>query len=127
SKLPDPILSVDSRGMIDIANDAAQQVLSDNRTELVGTLIGQWLSGFAVQRWLEKQPTEPTVQQIRAGGAKYFADLLPIWVADDAGKNGFAGAAITCKPQPLVEQWQRGGNHYVFKQILGEHSSMKRL
>lgn len=127
SKLPDPILSVDSRGMIDIANDAAQQVLSDNRTELVGTLIGQWLSGFAVQRWLEKQPTEPTVQQISAGGSKYFADLLPIWVADDAGKNGFAGAVITCKPQPLVEQWQRGGNHDVFKQILGEHSSMKRL
>lgn len=127
SKLPDPILSVDSKGVIDIANDAAHQVLSDNRTDLVGTAISLWLSGFSVQRWLEKQPTEPTVEQISAGGAKYFADLLPVWVADETGKNSFAGAVITCKPQPLVEQWQRGINHDAFTQILGEHASIKRL
>ena len=127
SKLPDPILSLDSKGIIDIANEAAQQVLSETRVELVGTAISQWLSGFAIQRWLEKQPTEPVVEQISVGGSKYFADLLPIWVADEKGTNSFAGAVVTCKPQPLVEQWQRGGHQDAFKQILGEHPSIKRL
>ena len=127
NKLPDPVLSVDSKGFIDIANDAAQQVLTDNRTELNGTAISHWLSGFAVQRWLDKQPTEPTTQQVSASGAKYFADLMPVWVDDGNGHNSFAGCVITCKPQPLVSQWQRGNQQEVFGQILGEHASMKRL
>ncbi len=127
NKLPDPILTVDTRGVIDIANEAAQMVFGDQCTQLSGTSISQWLTGFSVIRWLEKQPQEPTTQQISAGGSKYFADLLPTWVSDADGSRQFAGAVITCKPQPLVQQWQRGGHHDAFKQILGEHSSMKKL
>ncbi|SDB05351.1 transcriptional regulator of aroF, aroG, tyrA and aromatic amino acid transport [Pseudidiomarina indica] len=127
NKLPDPVLTVDSRGVIDIANEAAQLVFSDHCTPLSGTSISQWLTGFSVVRWLEKQPEEPTTQQISAGGSKYFADILPTWVRDNDGTSQFAGAVITCKPQPLVQQWQRGGHHDAFKQILGEHSSMKKL
>lgn len=127
NKLPDPILSLDSKGYIDIANDAAQQVLADNRSELSGTAISHWLSGFAIQRWLDKHPTEPTTQQVSASGAKYFANLMPVWVMDENGANSFAGAVVTCKPQPLVSQWQRGTHYDAFQQILGEHSSMKRL
>src|SRR5690554_1059887 len=56
NKLPDPVISVDSKGYIDIANNAAQQVLTDSRTELTGTAITHWLTGFALQRWLDKQP-----------------------------------------------------------------------
>lgn len=127
NKLPDPILTVDTRGVIDIANEAAQMVFGDQCTQISGTSISQWLTGFSVIRWLEKQPQEPTTQQISAGGSKYFADLLPTWVSDADGSRQFAGAVITCKPQPLVQQWQRGGHHDAFKQILGEHSSMKKL
>ncbi len=125
--LPDPILSLDSRGDIDIANDAAQRILGDSGKTLLGSNISHWISGFNLLRWLEKQPQQATVQQISVSGAKYFADLLPIWISDEQAKQNFAGAVMTCKPQPLAEQWQRNVSADAFSQLLGEHSSMKRL
>ncbi|PTB87389.1 transcriptional regulator TyrR [Pseudidiomarina aestuarii] len=127
SKLPDPVLSVDTRGVIDIANDAAELLLNEQGQRLSGQQISHYLTGFSIQRWLDKQPREATVQQVIIGGAKYFADVLPIWIHDDNGKNNFAGAVITCKPQPLSGAWQRGGNEEAFSQLIGDHASMKRV
>lgn len=127
NKLPDPVLSIDARGIIDIANDAAGLLLTDTRQHLPGTVITQWLSGFNISRWLERQPTEPQVSQVTINGGKYFAEMMPIWVADEHKKTSFAGAVLTCKPQPLSSQWQRTGQHDAFHQLLGEHASMKRL
>lgn len=126
-KLPDPVLSVDARGIIDIANDAAQQTLSDGREQIAGTSISQWLSGFNVVRWLERQPKDDILEQVSISGSKYFADLLPIWVTDETGRTSFAGAVVTCKPQPLSGQWQRGHHSDAFSQIVTEHPQMKRL
>ncbi|MBG22531.1 MAG: transcriptional regulator TyrR [Idiomarinaceae bacterium] len=127
NKLPDPVLSVDAKGTIDIANDAAVLLLSDTRQHLPGTAIAQWLSGFNVQRWLEREPTEPHTTQVTVNGAKYFAELMPIWVKDEHEATSFAGAVLTCKPQPLSQQWQRTGQHDAFHQLLGEHASMRKL
>ncbi|KFZ29657.1 transcriptional regulator [Pseudidiomarina atlantica] len=127
NKLPDPVLSIDARGQIDIVNEAAHLLLSDTREPLSGTAIAHWVSGFNVTRWLERQPTEPHTHQVTINGAKYFAELMPIWVAGEESNDSFAGAVLTCKPQPLSGQWQRGGQHDAFTQILGEHASMKRV
>lgn len=128
NRLPDPVLSVDGKGTIDIANPAAQALLADDpEHNLSGTTISQWLSGFNVQKWLERQPKEHTSVQVAIGSAQYFFDLLPIWVTDDHLKAGFAGAVLTGKPQALSAQWQRSGRADAFAQILAEHPSMKRV
>ncbi|CAB0149892.1 Transcriptional regulatory protein TyrR [Pseudidiomarina piscicola] len=127
NKLPDPVMSIDAKGFIDIANDAAGLLLSDTHEHLPGSAITQWLSGFNLLRWLERQPTEPQLSQVTINGAKYFAEMMPIWVKDEQDQTSFAGAVLTCKPQPLSSQWQRTGQHDAFHQLLGEHASMKRL
>ncbi|RUO65484.1 transcriptional regulator of aroF, aroG, tyrA and aromatic amino acid transport [Pseudidiomarina planktonica] len=127
SKLPDPVLSMDSKGIIDIANQAAQNVFVEDTTPIQGSNISDWLSGFAITRWLEKQPREATVEQVSVGGAKYFADLLPVWVTDELNKESFAGAVMTCKSQPVTGYWARGGNAEAFQHLVGEHATMKRV
>ncbi|EKE84757.1 transcriptional regulator TyrR [Idiomarina xiamenensis] len=127
STLPDPVLSVDSRGRIDIINDAARELLADNEQTLSGTLLSQWMSGFNIGRWLEKVPKQPSVEQISVGGAKFLADLLPIWVTGDDGEDAFAGAVVTCKARPVTESWRRGGNDNAFRRVIGEHASIRRV
>lgn len=127
SKLPDPVLSIDNKGIIDIANDAAELILAEHRHKLKGQPLSHYLSGFNIQRWLDKSPKDATVEQVSIHGSKYFADMLPVWIADDSGQTSFAGAVITCKPQPLASQWQRTQQQDAFAQILGEHSQLKRL
>lgn len=127
SKLPDPVLSMDVKGVIDIANHAAQQLFTEDSAPIQNTLISDYVTGFNVVRWLERQPREPVVEQVSIGGAKFYADILPIWMTAEGDKESFAGAVMTCKSQPVTGYWARGGNHEAFTHILGDHPNMKRV
>ncbi|RUO44620.1 transcriptional regulator TyrR [Idiomarina aquatica] len=127
STLPDPVLSIDTKGCIDIINDAGAQLLSGQGENLKGEVINQYIHGFSILRWLEKQPKEPTYEAILIGHDEYHAQLLPIWVTGEDGSETFAGAVITCKTEPITATWQRGDNQSAFAGILTEHASIKRV
>ena len=127
STLPDPVLSIDSKGQIDIINDAGVQLLAGNNEQLKGELINQYIHGFSILRWLDKEPKEPTYEAILIGQSEYHAQLLPIWVTAEDGGETFAGAVITCKTEPITATWQRGDNQSAFGGILTEHASIKRV
>lgn len=127
STLPDPVLSIDTKGCIDIINDAGAQLLSGQGENLKGEVINQYIHGFSILRWLEKQPKEPTYEAILIGHDEYHAQLLPIWVTGEDGSETFAGAVITCKTDPITATWQRGDNQSAFAGILAEHASIKRV
>jgi len=127
STLPDPVLSIDTKGCIDIINDAGAQLLSGQSENLKGEVINQYIHGFSILRWLEKQPKEPTYEAILIGHDEYHAQLLPIWVTGEDGSETFAGAVITCKTEPITATWQRGDNQSAFAGILTEHASIKRV
>lgn len=127
STLPDPVLSVDSKGRIDIINDAAKDLLTGKQENIQGEQVSQYVNGFSIARWLEKSPTDPVVEQVSIGSSQYYATLLPIWVNDDTGKDAFAGAVLTCQSEPVTEQWQRGENFDAFNHLICDHPSMRNL
>ena len=127
SRLPDPVLSVDAKGVITVCNDAAEHIFGDGSQSIHGSSMNDWVSGYNFVRWLERQPKEPTVVQVNIGSAMYFLDLIPLWVTDENQRASFAGAVVTGKAQPLTGQWQRSGQPEVFSKILGDHPFMKRV
>jgi transcriptional regulator of aroF, aroG, tyrA and aromatic amino acid transport len=127
SRLPDPVLSVDAKGIVTARNDAAEQIFGDGERSINATAINDWITGYNLVRWLERQPKEPTVVQVSIGNARYFLDLIPLWVNDENQRASFAGAVITGKAQPLTAHWQGSGQADVFANILGDHALMKRL
>lgn len=127
STLPDPVLSIDSKGQIDIINDAGAKLLAGGNEPLKGELINHYIQGFSILRWLDKAPKDPTYEAVSIGGSEYHAQLLPIWVTGDEGAETFAGAVITCKLEPITDQWQRSNNESAFAALITDHSSVKQV
>lgn len=127
STLPDPVLSIDTKGVIDIINDAGLKLLSDSHNVLKGEPLSQFVQGIALQRWLDKQPKMPIYEAVTIGSDQYYAQLLPIWVNDEEGTEVFAGAVMTCKSEPVTENWQQASNKAAFERLLTETPAMKRV
>ncbi|RUO77411.1 transcriptional regulator TyrR [Idiomarina seosinensis] len=127
STLPDPVLSIDAKGRIDIINDAGAKLLAGANEPLKGETISQYIHGFSILRWLDNEPKEPTYEAVNIGLAEYHAQLLPIWVTAEDGNETFAGAVITCKSDPITANWQRGDNESAFTALLTEQPLVKQI
>lgn len=92
--LPDLIFSLDARGRITQANQAAQSALSTTLEELRGGALGHYIKGFAFTRWLESAEPRPQTCKLALGGEEYLADLIPLFVAED---QTLAGAVVVLK------------------------------
>lgn len=127
STLPDPVLSIDSKGCIDIINDAGLRLLAGHEDSLKGEPLMQYVHGISLQRWLDKKPEDPIYEAVIIGNSEYYAQLLPIWVNDEEGSTAFAGAVMTCKSEPVTASWQSQSNEKAFERLLTDNSTMKRV
>ncbi|MCL5255075.1 MAG: transcriptional regulator TyrR [Gammaproteobacteria bacterium] len=127
STLPNPVLSVDSKGRFDVINTAAAALLDAEKESLKGALANDLIGGFNLAKWLDRQPSDALIEYLQLGSASYRANLLPIWVSDSEGEPSFAGAVIHCQSEPLPLRTRAGDQPSPFAQILTQHASMKRL
>lgn len=126
STLPNPVLSVDVQGRLEVVNSSAAGLLNAAAKELRGQLVGEWLNGFGIEKWLAEQPQEPKSEIVRSGTTSYRAQLLPVWVTDEEGEPEFAGAVIHCQSEPLASSHELAQGQ-VFERVLTQHSGMRRL
>ncbi|RUO36409.1 transcriptional regulator TyrR [Aliidiomarina sanyensis] len=127
STLPNPVISVDSKGRVDIINSAAAALLDTEKDALRGELVNDLVGGFHVHRWLEKQPSEPHTDYVRIGTANYRASFLPVWVNDKEGEPAFAGAVVHCQSEPLPSRPNSSGQVSPFSHVLTQHAHVKRV
>lgn len=127
STLPDPVISIDIKGRVDIINDAAAQLLGAPKDTLNGEYLSQFITGFGLARWLDKQPKEPVFEAVVINNAEYYAQILPIWVTGEDSCRSFAGAVLTCKTEPNVAQWQNNKNDSAFDRLLTENAAFKKV
>jgi transcriptional regulator of aroF, aroG, tyrA and aromatic amino acid transport len=50
--LPEPVISIDSKGYVVVANEAALDILQLPDAEVVSTLLKNWVKGFNFSKWL---------------------------------------------------------------------------
>lgn len=127
STLPNPVISVDSKGRVDVINSAAAALLDAEKAELKGLQINDLVGGLNIQRWLDRQPQETKTDYLKLGSANYRANILPIWVNDAEGEPSFAGAVIHCQSEPVPIQPTSSATHSPFTQLLTQHAGVKRL
>lgn len=127
STLPNPVISFDLKGRIEVTNSAAATLLKVDKDALRGEFVNDLIGGFHVQRWLERQPNEPHVDFVRIGSANYRATFLPVWVTDKAGEQVFAGAVMHCQSEPLPMRTNHSRHVSPFSEVLTQHGYMKRI
>ena len=130
--LPEPVISIDSKGYVVIANEAALDILQLPDADVVNKLLKNWVKGFNFNKWLggKKPATESTHMQLK--GRTFLADIYPIWLPGEGPESGetlFAGGVITFKsPERLGRQMtayhQQTGE---FEMLIAESQSMKRV
>ncbi|WP_219604736.1 transcriptional regulator TyrR [Aeromonas caviae] len=95
--LPDLVFSLDSKGRVTQANQAALTTLALPPDEVRGVAIASLVKGFSFGRWLESGEIKPQTCKLSLGGEEYLGDLMPLFVAEEKGKHALAGAVVVLK------------------------------
>ncbi|AWB67113.1 transcriptional regulator TyrR [Saccharobesus litoralis] len=97
--MPDPVFSIDSKGHVQTANDAALRLCGDSLTQVYDEPISHWLKGFSFSRWLDHEQIETLTKRVQLNHQEFLADIYPIWVPDGDNKQVLAGAVISLKSE----------------------------
>ncbi|HHQ4784767.1 transcriptional regulator TyrR [Aeromonas hydrophila] len=95
--LPDLVFSLDAKGKVTQANQSALTTLALPVEEVRGAALGSLVKGFSFSRWLEASEIRPQTCKLSINGEEYLADLMPLFVAEEKGRQALAGAVVVLK------------------------------
>jgi transcriptional regulator of aroF, aroG, tyrA and aromatic amino acid transport len=127
--LPEPVVSIDAKGAIEVANQAALDVLRLPESEVRRKQIKNWVKGFNFNKWLGHSLPESESVYLQLKGRTYLADIYPVQIQEGDDQALFAGGVITFKsPERLGRQMtayhKQTGQ---FEMITAHSQSMKKL
>ena len=127
--LPEPVISIDSRGYVVVANEAALDILQLPEDEVRRKLLKNWVRGFNFNKWLSTEDPESESVHLQFKGRTFLADIYPVHIENDEEGMLFAGGVITFKsPEKLGRQMtayhKQTGQ---FEMIIAESQSVKRV
>lgn len=96
--MPEPVLSVDVKGVIELTNSAAQQLFSFDETKIRQMNVCALITDFNFSRWLESERIATKIRQVVIKGSAFLMEAHPVYMADEAGRGSvLAGAVIILK------------------------------
>ena len=128
--LPDLVFSLDAKGKVTQANQSALTTLALPVEEVRGAALGSLVKGFSFSRWLEASEIRPQTCKLSINGEEYLADLMPLFVAEEKGRQALAGAVVVLKSA------RRVGMHFSalhavevggFEHLQAESQKMKQV
>ncbi|MGL6616984.1 transcriptional regulator TyrR [Aeromonas hydrophila] len=128
--LPDLVFSLDAKGKVTQANQSALTTLALPVEEVRGAALGSLVKGFSFSRWLEASEIRPQTCKLSINGEEYLADLMPLFVAKEKGRQALAGAVVVLKSA------RRVGMHFSalhavevggFEHLQAESQKMKQV
>ncbi|WP_270828330.1 transcriptional regulator TyrR [Aeromonas sp. Y318-1] len=128
--LPDLVFSLDAKGKVTQANQSALTTLALPVEEMRGAALGSLVKGFSFSRWLEASEIRPQTCKLSINGEEYLADLMPLFVAEEKGRQALAGAVVVLKSA------RRVGMHFSalhavevggFEHLQAESQKMKQV
>lgn len=127
--LPDPFFSINLSGKVDLINEAAEQLMSNVSTDVLGEYI-QILLGFNYTRWVEKEGANKRSEMVVIAGLDYLMDVMPVYVTNENEESVMVSAVILLKSlseakMPIVMREISGDNG--FEHLVGQSSRFKHL
>ena len=128
--LPDLVFSLDAKGKVTQANQSALTTLALPVEEIRGMALGSLVKGFSFSRWLEASEIKPQTCKLSFNGEEYLADLMPLFVAEEKGRQALAGAVVVLKSARRVDM-HFSALHAVevggFEHLQAESQKMKQV
>lgn len=92
--LPEPVLSLDMKCKIELANAASAQLFGQQPDKLLNHNAAQLITGFNFQRWLEGNPQHSHNEHVVIGGQNFLMEITPVHLESEQGENLLAGAVV---------------------------------
>ncbi|PMH46570.1 DNA-binding transcriptional regulator TyrR [Vibrio sp. 10N.286.49.B3] len=94
ANLPDPVLSIDLKGNINTANNAALKLFAKFRDEVLGEPVATLLPYFNFSRWLEGDIVRQR-ERIIIDGLDYMMEVMPVYLNSESDEPLLASALVT--------------------------------
>ncbi|WP_416778474.1 transcriptional regulator TyrR [Xenorhabdus budapestensis] len=105
--VPEPILSIDIKGNIDLANLASQTLFGISKGKISQKNISQLISNYNFLRWLESDHHQPHSATLTIKGKSYLMDITPMQLTDENQKVKCVGAVIMLRASVYAEPVQK--------------------
>ncbi len=93
NNLPDPVLAIDLKGLVDMANHAALSLLSLEESEVLGQQISSLIPMFNFAKWVEGPITRQR-ENIVINGLDYVAECMPVYISSESAESILASTVM---------------------------------
>lgn len=127
---PDPFIAIDAKGNIRQMNAIAAEIINCDENYYDGEPVISLLKGFNFTRWLDSNDVLAQTRRLKFQDEDFVADILPINVQEDSGKQVLVGAVLILKSEVrLGEQMSafKQPNDNEFSGIQSSSSVMRRV
>ena len=92
--LPEPVLSVDMKSKVDMANPASCQLFGQKLDRLRNHTAAQLINGFNFLRWLESEPQDSHNEHVVINGQNFLMEITPVYLQDENDQHVLTGAVV---------------------------------
>lgn len=128
--LPEPVLSLDMKSKVELANQASCQLFGQDPSRLRNHTALQLINGFNFQRWLEGNPQTSHHEHVVINGQNFLMEITPVHLEGERGEPVPTGAVVMLRStirmgrqlQSLVSQ-----DASAFNQIVAASPKMRHV
>lgn len=102
TNLPYPVLSIDLKGVVDIANHAALKLLAKSEEEAVGQPISALIPSFSFAKWMEGKASHQQ-STVVIDGIDHKMDILPIYITDHSNEAVLTSIVVSVYPRGVTK------------------------
>lgn len=128
--IPDPIFSIDIKGLITRANEAGVKLLQRDDSQLISSPLQQWVSGFSFGKWISGEEVNAQASKVMICGIEYLAEMMPVYFPDEDEVEILAGAVVMLKSSARIgRQYKaiKSGKSDSFEKVMAESLPMRQL
>ena len=92
--LPEPVLSLDMKSKIEMANPASCQLFAHTQDRMRNHTAAQLINGFNFQRWLESNPQDSHSEHVVINGQNFLMEITPVHLQGENQEQMLTGAVV---------------------------------
>ncbi|GKX54688.1 TyrR family transcriptional regulator [Leminorella grimontii] len=129
--LPEPVMSIDLKGRIDLVNSAALALFGVTEDKIVAQPASVLVNGYPFLRHLEGESITPHSERVIVRGQDYLMDIMPIYQSDEgSAEKTVTGAVVVLKSAVKIGRQLQNKNvadNQAFSHIVSVSGKMKTL
>ena len=129
NSLPEPVLSIDLKGHVDMANHSALSLFNCEEEAMFGHPIASFLPNFNFSKWAEGSITRYR-DNIVINGLDYTLEIMPVYITDESNESILASAVVmirSAQEKRLFDDTLPLHNNLGFEHFVGVSNRHKAL